>query len=30
MDRLAAALFCEHGLDPAKWPTTVRAALGFC
>jgi seryl-tRNA synthetase len=30
VDRLAVALFCEHGLDPAKWPTTVRAALGFC
>jgi seryl-tRNA synthetase len=30
MDRLAVALFCEHGLDPAKWPGTVRVALGFC
>jgi seryl-tRNA synthetase len=30
VDRLAVALFCEHGLDPAKWPTTVRAVLGFC
>jgi seryl-tRNA synthetase len=30
MDRLAVALFCEHGLDPAKWPTKVSAALGFC
>jgi len=29
MDRLAVALFCEHGLDLARWPSTVRAALGF-
>ncbi len=27
MDRLAVAMFCVHGLDPAGWPATVRRAL---
>ena len=27
MDRLAVALFCVHGLAPAGWPASVRAAL---
>ena len=27
MDRLAVALFCVHGLAPARWPAPVRAAL---
>ena len=27
MDRLAVALFCVHGLAPARWPEPVRAAL---
>ncbi len=27
MDRLAVALFCLHGLSPARWPEPVRAAL---
>jgi seryl-tRNA synthetase len=27
MDRLAVALFCVHGLAPARWPPTLRRAL---
>lgn len=27
MDRLAVALFAQHGIDPARWPATVRHAL---
>jgi seryl-tRNA synthetase len=27
MDRLAVALFFTHGLDPAKWPASVRDSL---
>ena len=27
MDRLAVAMFAQHGLDPARWPAGVRAAL---
>jgi seryl-tRNA synthetase len=27
MDRLAVALFCVHGVTPARWPAAVRAAL---
>jgi seryl-tRNA synthetase len=29
MDRLAVALFCVHGLQPARWPATVRAVLAL-
>ncbi|MDE2052290.1 MAG: amino acid--[acyl-carrier-protein] ligase [Gammaproteobacteria bacterium] len=29
MDRLTVALFCVHGLDPARWPATARHALGL-
>jgi seryl-tRNA synthetase len=29
MDRLALALFSQHGLDVQKWPATVRSALTF-
>jgi seryl-tRNA synthetase len=29
MDRLAIAVFCEHGLDFRKWPATIRRALMF-
>lgn len=29
MDRLAVALFGEHGLDVQKWPAAVRGALMF-
>lgn len=29
MDRLAVALFCIHGVDVAKWPSSVRRKLGF-
>lgn len=29
MDRLAVALFCVHGIDPARWPASARRALGF-
>jgi seryl-tRNA synthetase len=29
MDRLAVALFCIHGLQPAKWPAPVRSALSL-
>jgi seryl-tRNA synthetase len=27
MDRLAVALFANHGLDPARWPVSTRRAL---
>jgi seryl-tRNA synthetase len=27
LDRLAAALFAAHGVDSARWPASVRAAL---
>lgn len=29
IDRLALALFAQHGLDLAKWPRAVRAALSL-
>ena len=29
MDRLAVALFSNHGLDVARWPDSVRQALTF-
>jgi len=29
MDRLAVALFCNHGTDVTRWPNTVRTALNF-
>ena len=29
IDRLAIALFATHGLDAAKWPASVRDALGL-
>ena len=29
MDRLAVALFWTHGLDTARWPTSVRDALSL-
>jgi seryl-tRNA synthetase len=29
MDRLAVALFCIHGLNPATWPVPVREALSL-
>jgi seryl-tRNA synthetase len=29
MDRLAVALFCIHGIDPTRWPASVRRALAF-
>jgi seryl-tRNA synthetase len=29
MERLALALFRTHGLDPAQWPASARAALGL-
>ncbi len=29
MDRLAVALFCLHGLRPARWPQGVRDALAL-
>jgi seryl-tRNA synthetase len=29
IDRLALALFVQHGLDPAKWPPSVRGALSL-
>jgi seryl-tRNA synthetase len=29
MDRLAVALFCIHGLNPAAWPASVREALSL-
>jgi seryl-tRNA synthetase len=27
IDRLAVALFCIHGVDPTRWPASVRSAL---
>jgi seryl-tRNA synthetase len=29
MDRLAVALFANHGVDPARWPASARTALGL-
>jgi hypothetical protein len=29
MDRLALALFATHGLEVARWPAAVRAALAM-
>jgi seryl-tRNA synthetase len=29
VDRLAAALFAAHGVDSARWPASVRAALSL-
>ena len=29
MDRLAVALFWTHGLDTARWPVSLKGALGF-
>jgi len=29
MDRLAVALFANHGLNPARWPASARRALGL-
>jgi seryl-tRNA synthetase len=29
MDRLAVALFCVHGIEPARWPAPARRALGL-
>jgi seryl-tRNA synthetase len=29
IDRIAIALFCEHGLDLEKWPNPVRRALSL-
>jgi seryl-tRNA synthetase len=29
MDRLAVALFSNHGVDVARWPESVRQALAF-
>jgi seryl-tRNA synthetase len=29
MDRLAVALFANHGVDVERWPATARQALGF-
>jgi seryl-tRNA synthetase len=29
IDRLALGLFCEHGLEPRKWPAKVRRALSL-
>jgi len=29
MDRLAVALFANHGVEPAKWPASTRRALEF-
>ena len=29
MDRLAVAMFATHGVDPAQWPASVKAALGI-
>jgi seryl-tRNA synthetase len=29
MDRLAVALFATHGVDAARWPASVRSALGL-
>jgi hypothetical protein len=29
IDRLALALFVQHGREPAKWPRAVREALSL-
>jgi seryl-tRNA synthetase len=29
IDRLAVALFCVHGVEPARWPAQVRQALAM-
>jgi len=29
MDRLAVALFANHGVDPERWPASARTALGW-
>jgi seryl-tRNA synthetase len=29
IDRLAVALFCVHGVEPARWPAPVRQALAM-
>jgi hypothetical protein len=29
MDRLAVALFANHGADVVRWPACARQALGF-
>jgi seryl-tRNA synthetase len=29
MDRLTVALFCIHGVEPARWPASARHALGL-
>jgi|SRR5579863_6425399 len=29
MDRLAVALFCVHGLEPERWPASVRRTLAL-
>ncbi len=29
MDRLVLALFCVHGLEPRRWPPSLRKALAF-
>jgi seryl-tRNA synthetase len=29
MDRLAVALFARHGVDPKRWPRSVRRALAY-
>jgi seryl-tRNA synthetase len=29
MDRIVVALFCIHGLDPLRWPTSTKLALGL-
>lgn len=29
MDRLVLALFCVHGLEPRRWPASVRSALAI-
>ena len=29
MDRLTLALFVHHGVDPDRWPATVKQALGI-
>jgi hypothetical protein len=29
MDRLAVALFANHGVDVAKWPASARRALSL-
>jgi seryl-tRNA synthetase len=29
IDRLALALFCEHGVEPSRWPAAVRRTLSL-